>query len=35
LFRDFLQEQLLARFGAEGVRDLNRKAAAWFAQQAW
>jgi LuxR family transcriptional regulator, maltose regulon positive regulatory protein len=33
LFRDFLQEKLLARFGAEGVIDLNRKAAAWFAQQ--
>jgi LuxR family maltose regulon positive regulatory protein len=33
LFRDFLKEQLLARFGAEVVIDLNRKAAAWFAQQ--
>jgi LuxR family maltose regulon positive regulatory protein len=33
LFRDFLRERLLARLGAEVVTDLNRKAAAWFAQQ--
>ncbi len=33
LFRDFLKEKLLARFGAEAVIDLNRKAAAWLAQQ--
>jgi len=33
LFRDFLRDGLLARFGTEVVVDLNRKAAAWYAQQ--
>ncbi len=31
--RDFLKDRLLARFGAEAVADLHRRAGAWFVRE--